>query len=171
MKIACIATSRVPATTANSIQMMKVCGALTQLGHKVCLWVPGNVDVSWEKMSSFYGLETPFEVRGIPSLHLLRRYDFALFTQAQLHQWKADLVYTWLVQSGLHALNSNTPAILEIHDRPMGQFGPRLFQKFVAHRGKKELCSSLMLSRKCLRRNFTWISNPARWGLLPMALT
>ena len=42
MKIACIASSRIPSETANSIQAMKVCQALAQNGHQVTLIAPGS---------------------------------------------------------------------------------------------------------------------------------
>jgi len=35
MNIACISASQVPSTTANSIQVMKACQALSGLGHEV----------------------------------------------------------------------------------------------------------------------------------------
>ena len=42
MKIACIAASQVPSSTANSLQVMKVCQALAQLGHRVQLLLPDS---------------------------------------------------------------------------------------------------------------------------------
>ena len=60
MKIAVITNSRIPSLTANSIQAMKVCQALAQLGHDICLFAPQETDpVSWEKLASHYGLSTP----------------------------------------------------------------------------------------------------------------
>ena len=42
MKILAIAGSRVPSDTANSIQVMKACSALVQLGHDLTLLVPDD---------------------------------------------------------------------------------------------------------------------------------
>ena len=42
MKIVAIAGSRIPSDTANSIQVMKACQALVQLGHELTLIVPAN---------------------------------------------------------------------------------------------------------------------------------
>ena len=53
MKIAVIAPSRVPSNTANSIQVMKVCQALAQLGHTVRLWVPGEKATPWEQLTDY----------------------------------------------------------------------------------------------------------------------
>ena len=42
MNIVAIAGSTIPSDTANSIQVMKACAALAQLGHNLTLIVPGN---------------------------------------------------------------------------------------------------------------------------------
>ena len=70
MKIACVSTSQVPSSTANSIQLMKVCHALATCsatashpGHQLCLWVPGQAATPWEKLADHYGLAQPFEMR------------------------------------------------------------------------------------------------------------
>ena len=42
MKIVAIAGSHIPSDTANSIQVMKACQALVQLGHELTLIVPAN---------------------------------------------------------------------------------------------------------------------------------
>ncbi len=60
MKIACIATSQVPSSTANSIQVMKAVDALQQAGHEACLWVPGESEVDPADLTNFYGLKTIF---------------------------------------------------------------------------------------------------------------
>ena len=77
MKIACISASQVPSGTANSIQAMKVCQSLAQTGQEVCLWLPGQAAAPWPALAEQYGLQTPFQVRWLPSRRALRRYDFA----------------------------------------------------------------------------------------------
>ena len=42
MKIASIAGSTIPSDTANSLQVMKACQALAQIGHNVTLLVLGS---------------------------------------------------------------------------------------------------------------------------------
>ena len=42
MNIVAIAGSTIPSDTANSIQVMKACNALVQIGHNVTLLVPEN---------------------------------------------------------------------------------------------------------------------------------
>jgi glycosyltransferase involved in cell wall biosynthesis len=137
MRIACIAPSEVPSNTANSIQVMKACHAMAQLGHEVCLWVPGNPGPTWEQLAEHYGLETPFEIRWVPSWLPLRRYDFVLKALGQAQRWHADAVYTWLSPAALFAVWRHMPALLELHDRPMGHFGPWIFKQLVRTQGRK----------------------------------
>jgi glycosyltransferase involved in cell wall biosynthesis len=148
MKIACVSTSQVPSSTANSIQLMKVCHALAACGatagvpesaNQVCLWVPGQTATPWEKLADHYGLAQPFELRWLPSRPVLRRYDFALRSVQQARAWGAGLVYTWLLPAAVLALQLHLPVVLELHDLPTGSFGPRLFRYFMAHPGKKRL--------------------------------
>jgi glycosyltransferase involved in cell wall biosynthesis len=167
MKIACIATSKIPSNTANSIQVMKACSALAQLGHEVCLWVPGSVENHWEKLSAYYGLETPFEVRGVPAVQFLRRYDFALLAAFQARSWKADLVYTWLLQSGIQALRQRIPVVLELHDRPMGRFGPSLFRQFLDTAGKKRVLVITRALQKVLEKEYSAVFQPGEMVIAP----
>jgi glycosyltransferase involved in cell wall biosynthesis len=145
MKIACLSTSQVPSSTANSIQLMKVCHALGGLGaqghsgKQVCLWVPGQAATPWERLAEHYGLEQPFEVRWLQTWPFFRRYDFAMRALQQARAWEADLIYTWLLPAAVLGLQARLPVVLELHDLPSGAFGPRLFRYFTAHPGKKRL--------------------------------
>jgi len=146
MKIACVSTSQVPSSTANSIQLMKVCHALAACsatashpGHQVSLWTPGQAATPWEKLADHYGLAQPFELRWLQSRPVFRRYDFAMRAVRQARAWGADLVYTWLLPAAVLALQLHLPVVLELHDLPTGSFGPRLFRYFAAHPGKKRL--------------------------------
>ena len=78
MKVACISASEIPSRTANSIQVMKACQAIAELGHFVHLLVPGQETQPWERLADHYGLRVPFRVSWLPSRPRLRRYDFAL---------------------------------------------------------------------------------------------
>ena len=139
MKIACISTSSVPANTANSIQVMKVCQALAQLGHEVSLWVPGKVHVPWQELSAFYGLNTPFSVNWLFSRPQLKRYDFSVSAFQKAAKWHADIIYTWLPQTALLGLLRGYPVVLEVHDRPMGKMGPNLLAWLTKIKGRKRL--------------------------------
>ena len=51
MKIACLASSQVPSSTANSIQVMKVCQALAQVSSPLRLWLPGDQPAGWNELA------------------------------------------------------------------------------------------------------------------------
>lgn len=139
MRIACISGSHVPASTAHSIQMMKACHALAELGHMVQVWLPGSETAGWPELAKQYALTTPFEITYLRSPRLLRRYDFVLRTLHQAAAWKADLIYTWIPQAALLALWRGLPTVLELHDVPTGSLAPQVFQRILRHPGRKRL--------------------------------
>lgn len=139
MRIAAITTSKVPSTTANSIQAVKACHGLAQLGHEVCLYVPGDRTAPWPKLAEQYGLTAPFSVTWLPSRKVLRRYDLALAAVNEAREWNAWMVYTWTLQAALLAQMKGFPVVLELHDRPTGRFGPWLFRRWLATPGQKRL--------------------------------
>jgi glycosyltransferase involved in cell wall biosynthesis len=140
MKIALITNSRIPSLTANSIQAMKVCQALAQLGHEIRLFAPRETaSVGWEALSAHYGLSTPFEIRWLPSVPAFRRYDFTLFSVLAARRFGADLVYTWLLNPAVVALWLGWPVVLEMHAEVTGRVGPWLMRRFWRSRTRKRM--------------------------------
>lgn len=137
MKVVAIAGSRVPSDTANSIQVMKACQALVQLGHDLTLIVPGPRG-SPDDLGQVYGLQNLFPVEWLPAI------DRRLFTwQAVRHAraLKPDLLYVWMVQSAVFGLLSHLPVIFEIHIHPSGLLGPTWHRWFGRLPGRKRLLS------------------------------
>ena len=131
MRVAVITNSRIPSLTANSIQAMKVCQALTQLGHEIRVFAPRETAlVPWEHLASHYGLSTPFGIEWLPSLPTLKRYDFTVHSILAARKFKADLVYTWLLNPAVVALWLNWPVVLEMHAEVAGKLGPWLMRRF-----------------------------------------
>ncbi len=139
MKIGCIATSRVPSDTANSIQVMKTCQALTQIGHEVSLFVPGDRALAWNALSDHYGLDTPFLIRWLPSRPAFRRYDFALSAVGAARRAGADLLYVWALQAAVAGQFRDLPICVELHGPPEGRIGPLLFRRLLAMPGQIRL--------------------------------
>jgi glycosyltransferase involved in cell wall biosynthesis len=160
MKIAVITTSQVPASTANSIQALKVCQALAQVKGDVRLWVPGDRPVEWDALAGQYGLQTPFEITWLPSHLVLRRYDFAWKVLAEVRRWGADVIYTWTAQAAVLALHHKMPVLYEVHDRPSGRIGPWLFRRIVKTPGKKRLLVITEALRKRLEQQFGLVLPP-----------
>jgi glycosyltransferase involved in cell wall biosynthesis len=142
MKIVAIAGSTIPSDTANSIQVMKACNALAQLGHNLTLIVPDNSTVhrpsSTVDLKSHYGLQTDFPIEWLASAN--RR----LFTWQAVQRARAlqpDILYTWFPQSAVFGLLYKIPTVFEIHIQPTGFVGPLWHQAFAKLRGRKRLVS------------------------------
>lgn len=154
MRIAAIAPSQVPSRTANSIQVMKACNAMAALGHTVKLLVPGRGKTQWQALANQYGLSHEFELEWIRSLKFLKRYDFAWKALQHARQWSADLVYTWLPQVGMLAVQKKISTILELHDRPAGRFGPGMVKRFIELPGNKRTVLITAALQQCIETEF-----------------
>jgi glycosyltransferase involved in cell wall biosynthesis len=75
----------------------------------------------------------------LSSIRFLKRYDFAIQAVLRARRWGADLFYVWPLQAAALASILGLPTILEMHDRPHGRFGPRLFRRFLKGRGERRL--------------------------------
>jgi len=131
MRIAIITNSRIPSLTANSIQAMKVCQALAQLGHEIRVFAPRETEpASWAYLVTHYGLSTPFEIEWLPSVPALKRYDFTIHSILAARKFNADMVYTWLLNPAVVALWLGCPVVLEMHAEVTGRLGPWLMRRF-----------------------------------------
>jgi len=139
MKIIAIAGSRIPSGTANSIQVMKTCQALTQLGHELTLLVPGAaVDQTWESLAVFYGLQSHFKVEWLPGKS--RRW-FSWRAVQRARKLQPDFIYVWMPQSAVFGLLFGMPVIFEVHIQPSGLLGPAWHRLFARLPGRKRLVS------------------------------
>jgi glycosyltransferase involved in cell wall biosynthesis len=167
MKIACISTSQVPSSTANSIQLMKVCHSLVEIGHEVQLWVPGVENAPWQALAGRYGLQTEFVIHWMKSYRFLRRYDFVWKSFHQAEDWGANLVYTWMPQVGTLAVSKGLPAVLELHDRPTGLMGPFFVRRFIQMRGRKRLLIITCALKQAVEIALGLSINPAEIQIAP----
>jgi glycosyltransferase involved in cell wall biosynthesis len=137
MNIVAIAGSTIPSDTANSLQVMKACQALAQLGHQVTLLVPGSKSTSID-LQTHYGLQTEFPIEWLSSSS---RRKFTWEAVRRARTLKADLLYSWFPQSAVFGLIDKLPVIFEIHIQPTGFFGPLWHRAFANLRGRKRLVS------------------------------
>lgn len=138
MNIVAIAGSTVPSDTANSIQVMKACSALVQLGHQLTLIVPGNRPSQIENLKSHYGLPTDFPIEWLASSS---RRMFTWQSVQRARALKPDLLYTWFPQSAVFGLLYKIPTVFEIHIQPTGTLGPAWHRAFAKLNGRKRLVS------------------------------
>lgn len=118
MKIVLISSTKIPSDTANSIQVMKVCQAFTQLGHAVTLLVPGPQSPT-SNFQQHYGLTTTFPVEWLP---IKNRRLFPWKAVRRARRLRPDLLYTWPLQSAVLGLLAGIPSMVELHDFPKGYF-------------------------------------------------
>ena len=150
MKIAAIAGSTIPSDTANSLQVMKACQALVQIGHEVILIVPGSKNIS-VNLQQHYVLETDFPIEWLSSSS---RRMFTWDSVRRARTLKADLLYVWFPQSAVFGLLRRLPVIFEIHIQPSGLFGPLWHRLFANLRGRKRLVSITRALVDILERDF-----------------
>ena len=150
MKIAAIAGSTIPSDTANSLQVMKACQALVQIGHEVTLFVPGSKNTTVD-LKQHYGLQSEFPIEWLSSSSR-RRFTWNAIQRA--HSLQADLVYSWFPQSATFALLYKIPTIFEIHIQPTGVFGPMWHRLFARLRGRKRWVSITRALVSILGRDF-----------------
>ncbi len=150
MRIVCISAAQIPSDTANSIQVMKVCQAFTQLGHKVTLLVPG-VKPEAVDLLAHYGLHTLFDIEWLPARN---RRLFPWMAVWRARTLGADLLYAWPIQSAALAPMVGIPSMLEMHDFPAGWFGPLWFRLFVTLPGKKRLLPITDALRRALEKKY-----------------
>lgn len=150
MNIVAIAGSTIPSDTANSLQVMKACQALSQLEHQVTLLVPGSKKTSVD-LRTHYGLQTEFLIEWLSSSS---RRMFTWDAVRRAHRLKADLLYSWFPQSAVFGLLGKLPVIFEIHIQPTGLFGPLWHRAFANLRGHKRLASITQALVNILERDF-----------------
>jgi glycosyltransferase involved in cell wall biosynthesis len=154
MKIAVITNSRIPSLTANSIQAMKVCQALVQIGHDVHIFAPRETEpATREELARHYGLRIVPSLEWLPSVKQLKRLDFIFHAQRAAEAYGADLIYTWLPQSAVVALWRDCPTILEMHADVGGRMGKWWLRKFWKTRGRKLMTVTTRALRKALERS------------------
>lgn len=164
MNIVAIAGSTIPSDTANSIQTMKSCNALVQLGHHVTLLVPGNPPSKSEDLKSHYGLQTDFPIEWLSSSS---RRMFTWNSVRRAKKLKADVIYTWFPQSAVFSLLHRIPVIFEIHIQPTGRFGPLWHRVYARLPGRKRLASITQALVDVLENDFHMLMEPADVVIAP----
>lgn len=151
MKIIAIAGSTIPSDTANSIQVMKACSALVQLGHDLTLIVPENYQSKIENLKSYYGISTSFPIEWLAGSS---RRLFTFNSVRRALKLKPDLIYTWLPQSAVFGLLAGKPTVFEAHLQPTGRFGPAWHRAFARLPGRKRVACITDALRATLERDF-----------------
>ncbi len=167
MKIGCITTSIIPSKTANSIQAVKVCHALKQIGHDIHLWVPEFQRAHWNEIAEIYGITDQFEITWLPYAKRLKQYDFSWRSVRSAIKWKADVIYTWALQAAFFANLQKVPIAMEFHDFPMGFMGPKLFQMLMRLNTKKLIMTTTRALAKGIEERYDLRFDPDNLQIAP----
>jgi glycosyltransferase involved in cell wall biosynthesis len=162
MKIVAIAASKVPSTTANSMQVMKTCQALVDINHDINLILPlprsdtprSGFEGSAPDLRTLYGLKRQVPIQWLNSIPGLRRYDFAWRATLCARSLRAELTYCWLIQAAFFSILFRVPVILEMHGPPEGSLGPWLFKLFLKLPGKKRIIFITHALQKLVEQRF-----------------
>lgn len=166
MNIVAIAGSTIPSDTANSLQVMKACQALVQVGHDVTLLVPRVTNSKYTAidLQKQYGLQTDFPIEWLSASS---RRMFTWEAVRRSGGLRADLVYSWFPQSAVFGLLRGLPIIFEIHIQPTGLFGPLWHRAFAVLRGRKRLVSITRALVNILERDFHLHLSPEEVVIAP----
>lgn len=135
MKIAYLSSAAIPSTSAHSLQVMKMCHAMTQEGHAVTLILPPSETLpSTEELGRLYGVEVDFDIRRVGLLPILGRRGLAMAEANEAVHLSPDMVYARGVDIAWAACLRGLYTVLEIHHVPTGRLGP-VYLRWLAHPG------------------------------------
>lgn len=120
LKIDYVHGGGMPAASANSVNIAKMCAAFAALGHEVRLLLPGaRADADGAKIAAYYDLAAPFEVERLGSI--AHRAGFlAALSAAKGRMRRTDLVYTRSPRAASFSARIGLPSGLEIHSPVVG---------------------------------------------------
>jgi len=119
VKIAYISNSVIPSRTANSINVMKMCGAFRREGHDVLLLSPHRAkdkEPGIPDVYGYYGITERFPIRHLPYPNVRGRdWVYSYYVRRELKMFGPDLVYGRHLMGCVHALKSDHPTRFELH--------------------------------------------------------
>jgi glycosyltransferase involved in cell wall biosynthesis len=131
MKIAYLSSASIPSTSANSLQVMKMCQALAKT-ESVMLFAPQvTSEPSIGVMERAYGVRIRFGIRRVSPTALLGRRGLALASVRAAQAEGCQAVYTRGVDFAWWAAAAGMPTLLEVHQPPTGILGKFYFRGFL----------------------------------------
>lgn len=143
MKIAYISSSIIPSRAANSIHVMKVCQAFSDLGHEVILIAPDikeRYEQNVNNIYEFYGVKNVFNVVKIPWLGFLKGKVFLYGFLAALKTviFNATLVFCRDFYGAFFASSIGKKVVFESHtpigDKNTRSLNARLFKRMIVNK-------------------------------------
>ena len=136
MKIAYLSSSVIPSQKANSVQVVKMCNAFSELGHEVTLFAktsekPNSSDS--EDIKEYYGINYPFKIHRLSAsnIRLLGglKYAYKVYNKIKDLKINPDILYGRNLYALTVCQKLNRPIIYESHATPV--FGRKLLEKYL----------------------------------------
>jgi len=117
MKIAYLHNSKLPSRTANSVHVMKMCHAISDIGHEIYLIGPTIKDKKNQDVYDFYNVKSTFEIIEInnPSLRVIGNLTNSFLSVKKSIDIDLDLIYTRDVITAYIASLKGLPTVFESH--------------------------------------------------------
>lgn len=136
MKIAYLSQTLIPSKRANSIHVMKMCGAFSELGCELVLLVPrirNQEEYDYDSFE-FYGVAPSFEMVRLDKIPLLSHsISYGIKCYRDLSRIRPDIVISRSPLGNLSAVYAGFPTVYECH-QPISDFGIRhavLFRQLI----------------------------------------
>jgi len=139
MKIVYISRSIIPSRTANSINVMKMCEAFSNLGHQVILlapWTKKLEEKGVEDIFDYYGVKKNFELKKLfsPNIKYLKKRIYSLRCAQEVKRQKPDIVYGREDMFAFYLTQKNNYFTIFEKHRPLekDRFNNYFFHKFMS---------------------------------------
>lgn len=138
MNIVYIASSAIPSRSANSIHVMRMCGAMAKNGHRVTLLVPARSSrrsgESEKAVFEYYGIEPSFNIRRVYWLPVKGQgIAYGILAARVARKLRPHFVYTRHSKAAYFAAMMDLRVVLESHApiRAAGLIPHMLFSKLI----------------------------------------
>lgn len=122
MKILYLTDFEIPAKSASSVHVMKMCEAFSIAGHDVTL-ICAKGEIGENSVFEYYGVKAIFKIEQIPLARIKGRlFWFALKARVIVKKNDPDIVYSRSVLSFLFVAGKTRMGILEAH-KPVWEYG------------------------------------------------
>lgn len=139
MKIAYLSFATLPSRAAHGVNIIKMCEALTEIGHDVTLYTDSREPA--QDIMDLYAVEHPFAVKRIRlvKIRVLGRLVSLLKTASAVRRSPPDLLYTRDVFTGRLAAKLHIPFVFELHEIHPSDLRDSLFRKLISSTRCKRL--------------------------------
>jgi glycosyltransferase involved in cell wall biosynthesis len=141
VRIAYLANARIPSRTANSMQVMKMCAALSAAGNDLTLIVPRFVRLlpTRSVLSDHYGVDLDFEIQWLRGWRTQGRMMVEARAVLRALGLRADLNFTRNVRIAAALAGARRPTMYEAHEPPRGIIEQRAFRVLLRGPGLRRL--------------------------------